>query len=86
MPTTTPLQQLFVLNSPFLKAQAQALVRRLHTEAKTDGERLSRAYRLLFGREPTTTEGRLGREFLAAASWDEYAQVLLGSNEFLYVD
>src|SRR5262249_10566683 len=28
-PTTTPLQQLFVLNSPFMRQQAQALARRL---------------------------------------------------------
>jgi hypothetical protein len=83
--TTTPLQQLFVLNSPFLRNQAQALARRLEAEAG-DGARIRLAYRLLYGREATAREQALGRDFLSASSWDEYAQVLLASNEFMYVD
>jgi hypothetical protein len=85
VPTTTPLQQLFALNSPFLRGQARALARRVGSEATGEG-RVRRAYRLLFAREPTAAELRLGREFLAGAGWEEYAQVLLASNEFLYLD
>src|SRR5205085_5043397 len=33
VPTTTPLQGLFVLNSPLMQAQSAALVRRLNAEA-----------------------------------------------------
>ncbi len=91
-PTTTPLQLLFVLNSPFIRQQAAALVRRLHNAGGSDAERLRRAYRLMYGRQATAAEQRLGQAFLAdagtdrQAAWEQYAQVLLGSNEFLYVD
>jgi hypothetical protein len=86
MPTTTPLQQLYTLNSPWMQAQAQALVRRLHQEAKGDQAQILLAYRLLFGRTPTPTEMRLGQAFVAETGWAPYAQSLLASNEFLYVD
>jgi hypothetical protein len=84
--TTTPLQQLFALNSPLVRARAQALARRLKAEATDDDGRVRRAYRLLYGREPTAAERGLGRDYLAASPWDDYAQVLLTSNEFVFVD
>jgi hypothetical protein len=84
--TTTPLQQLFVLNSPFMRRQAAALVRRLHALGSSDSERIRAGYRLLYGRSATAMEERLGLAFLGEAAWEQYAQVLLASNEFLYVD
>jgi hypothetical protein len=92
LPTTTPLQQLFVLNSAFMARQSAALARRLQAEATDDQGRIGRAYRLLYGRAETAAEERLGLAFLAEAGgdrqagWVQYAQVLLGSNEFLWVD
>ena len=90
VPTTTPLQGLFVLNSPLMQAQSAALVRRLKAEAPGGTEdRVRRAYLLLYGRPPTEGQVRLAAEFLRSGSdtvWEEYAQVLLGSNEFLLVD
>ncbi|MBI1916080.1 MAG: PSD1 domain-containing protein [Planctomycetes bacterium] len=88
-PTTTPLQQLFVLNSPFVQQQAATLSRRLHVEASDTEARVRRAYRLLFARPATDAEVKLAVEFLTPASeaaWQQYAQVLLGSNEFLFID
>jgi hypothetical protein len=90
VPTTTPLQGLFVLNSPLMQTQSAALVRRLKMEAP-DGtaERVRRAYLLLYGRPATEGQVRLALEFLKTgndAVWEEYTQVLLGSNEFLFVD
>jgi hypothetical protein len=86
-PTTTPLQQLFVLNAPFMRRQAQALVRRLRREAPgSDQARIRRAYGLLFGRPPTQTELRLGLEFVREAGWEQYAQVLLATGEMAVVD
>jgi hypothetical protein len=94
LPTTTPLQQLFVLNSPFVQQQAASLARRLKAEAPGSiEERVRRAYLLLYGRAATEGQVRLAVEFLHAkkpaeadALWQQYAQVLLGSNEFLFVD
>ena len=90
VPTTTPLQQLFTLNSPFMQQQADALVRRLKAEATSDEARIQRAYWLLFGRSPTDAQLRFGLEFLGNtpddATWRQYAHVLLGSNEMVFLD
>ena len=87
VPTTTPLQQLYTLNSPFVRQQAAALATRLKNEAPGSAdERIRRAYVLLFGRPATEAQVRLGLEFLQDGQWEQYAQVLLGSNEFLFVD
>lgn len=91
--TTTPTLKLFMLNSPFVLARAEALARRVDREAgPNDAARVSRAYRILFGRAPDAEEARLARAFLARPDsggtprWTRYAQALLISNEALYVD
>jgi hypothetical protein len=89
VPTTTPLQQLYTLNSPLMTHLASELVKRLERDAGPSQEaRIRRAYALLFGRAPSTTELQLALNFLEEgnAAWPQYAQVLLGSNEFLFVD
>ncbi len=91
VPTTTALQQLYTLNSPLMRQQAQALAKRLKTDVPTgDDERIRRAYALLFGRAPTEPQLRLAQEFVGSPATDEtwlqYAHVLLGSNEFVFVD
>lgn len=88
--TNTPLQQLFVLNSPFMLSQATAFVRKLEQECGNDKKgRIELAYRLAFARTATVEEIAAGEEFLSdgsEASWVAYAQVLLGSNEFFFLD
>jgi hypothetical protein len=97
--TITPLQKLFVLNSPLMVRQADALAERLTSEAVPGGgqddeseARIRRAYALLFGRSPTADELRLGLGYLGAepetrrANWPSYAQALLVSNEMFRID
>ncbi len=90
--TSVPLQQLFVLNSDFMARQARALAKRLTADSSvSDSDRVRRAYPLLFGRTASEDEVRLALDFLssgsqASANWEQYAQVLLGSNEFAFVD
>jgi hypothetical protein len=88
--TTTPLQQLFVLNSPFMQEQGNALVGRLSREVGDDvPKRIEWAYRLLFGRLPDEKELQIGLQYVSDGkiqSWQTYAQVLLGSNEFIFLD
>jgi hypothetical protein len=90
--TTVPLQQLFVLNSEFMVQNARALAARLAAAAGDDGGRIRQAFLLLYGRPATEQEVRLGLAFLGGAAaetlspWEQYAQVLLSTNEFLYVD
>jgi len=94
--TTTPLQKMFVLNSSFMVEQAAALANRLTTEICDDAvtantQRITTAYKLLYGRPATDEEVRLGLNFLMAdgdrqVRWKQYAHVLLAANELLYVD
>jgi len=92
--TTVPLQQLFVLNSEFLVNNARSLSARLAKSADDDAERIREAFELLYGRPVTTLELQIGLQFLTTESsarpgltrWEQYAQVLLSTNEFLYVD
>ncbi|HEX8201802.1 MAG TPA: PSD1 and planctomycete cytochrome C domain-containing protein [Isosphaeraceae bacterium] len=100
--TTVPLQQLVVLNDELVVAAARALAARLRADPAGDGHeddaaRLRRAYLLLFGRPATEPEVRLGLGYLGArdpdgppagdlSRWERYAQVLLGTNEFLFID
>ena len=92
--TTVPQQQLFALNSEFMVAQAKAFAARVEKLGASDAERITAAYRLAFGRAPTEREQELAERFLALppktddklTRWEQYAQVLLASNEMMYVD
>ena len=91
--TTTPSQKLFLLNSPFMLSQAKALADRLAVDAPSaDEDRVRRAYELLFARAQAELELRLGLEFLRRSprsemsQWEQYAQLLLASNEMFHVD
>ena len=94
--TTVPLQQLFVLNSEFMVRNAKALAARLAALEKDDSGRVRQAFVLLYGRPATERELNLGMAFLSApdpadagvtlSRWEQYAQVLLSANEFMFVD
>ncbi len=93
--TTVPQQQLFVLNSPFMIEQAKAFAARLHRERPdSDVARIHRAFRLAYGRPPLDAEIEMGLSYLGGEKdaeskltlWQSYAQALLGSNEFTYID
>ncbi len=96
--TTVPQQQLFVLNSPFVVDAAKALAARVQKESASDETRVQRAFLLTFGRPPSEDEVRLAVAFLSGQDssaeqqanrltrWERLAQVLIGSNEFMYVD
>ncbi|MDF1743933.1 MAG: DUF1553 domain-containing protein [Gimesia sp.] len=60
--TTTPLQQLFVLNSPFVRQQAQLLAKQF--EGESSEKRIDAVYRQLFSREPSPNEIQVGLQFL----------------------
>ncbi len=90
--TNVPLQKLFFLNSEVLSARAAALARRIAQRQPERG--IALAYQLLYQREPSARELAQGRDFLTSARrekhgptpWAQYAQVLLSTNEFAYVD
>jgi hypothetical protein len=89
--TTTPLQKLFMLNSPFVLTQAKALAARV-APIKGEKARIRKIYELLFARGPRTEEVDVALHFLRQPTktemnrWEQFAQALLVSNEMLYVD
>ena len=90
--TTSPSQKLFMLNSPFMLERAKAFAQRITASADKDEARIRNAYRLLFARAPEQDEVTVALAYLSKPSsgdisrWDQYAQMLLASNEMLYVD
>jgi hypothetical protein len=66
--TTVPLQQLFVLNSDFMIGNAKALAARLAKLESDDSARIRRAYVLLYGRDATEQEIRMGLDFVHVAA------------------
>ena len=93
--TIVPQQQLFVLNSDFFVKQSKNVAARVEIEAGEDlVAKVHRIYQLLFGRNADQQELIIASSFLLQSDsegaklnrWEQYAQVLLGSNEFLYID
>lgn len=99
--STVAPQALFLLNQPFAIAQADALAQRVMKEApQGDRGRIEWLYQLLYGRPATKQEINIGVRALSragavaksdpkkstSAAWQEYCQVLLCANEFIYVD
>lgn len=93
--STTPLQALYLMNDPFVHAQAKRFSVRVRGEVADDRGRIARAYLLLFGRPPTDSEASTAAEYLAAVTkktggeagaWESLARALFLSNEFVYVD
>ena len=95
--THVPLQKLFFLNSDLMMKQRRVLYDRLKDHAPAnEAAMIQRAYQLLFGRSAQELEVRLALDFLTgsralkppeeAPPWEQYLQVLLSSNEFLFVD
>jgi hypothetical protein len=92
--TTVPQQALYFMNSDFVIEQAKAVMRRPEIVSQTAiAERIGALYRVLFQRSPTADETRLGMDFVTHEpddpklnAWEKYAQVLLESNELVFVD
>jgi hypothetical protein len=63
--STVAPQSLLLMNSPFIAQQMEAMAARVAAEAGADpAARFQRAWRLVFGREPTAFETASGTEFL----------------------
>ena len=86
--TTTPLQKLFVLNSDFMIANAKRLATRLNQEIPDNlPARIDRAFEVVFGRTATADEMVMAESFVADESnWTQFTQILLASNELLFLD
>jgi hypothetical protein len=96
--TTVPQQALFLMNHPCVWEQATALIQRPDVAELAGDQRLERLHQLLFSRPPDAEELAWGLEFVRLPAdieqgavaeqqvWVSYAQALMMSNEFLFID
>ena len=88
-----PQQFLFMMNSPFMLDRARALAARLTDHVDNNADRIEFAYQLLYGRLPTSDETSVATDYLQRPQptdakltrLEQYCQVLLSSNEFMFV-
>ncbi len=81
--TITPLQELFVLNSPFIKQLSAALTKAVETESDNHA-RITQLYRKVLARNPNAEESKAALTYLSAATIEQFAQVLLATNEEVF--
>jgi hypothetical protein len=93
--TTVPQQALFLMNGPFVLEQVRRLIHRPEVHNQNQPEaRIQALHRLVFSRAAEPEEVSLGIRFIEAQTgqsgsltpWEKYAQVLLMTNEFVFVD
>ena len=96
--TTVPQQALFALNSPFVMEQTRALVALPEIAGEANPHRRVEAmFRRVLGRKPTKKETATAVHFIEAAqseeqpkdgltAWEQFAQILLATNELVFVD
>jgi hypothetical protein len=98
--TTVPLQALFFLNGSFVMGQASQMVSQPSFQRMDDEtKRIACLYQHLYQRDPTPDEIHQGLRFLLAntastdpkdertlSNWERYVQVLLMSNDFIFLD
>jgi mono/diheme cytochrome c family protein len=90
--TTVPQQALFTMNSPFVVEQAKQLAARVAGESD-DAARVTALYRHALSRDPDSAEREAALHFVKSVrhdgqltNWDKLAQILLLTNEFVFVD
>jgi hypothetical protein len=81
--TITPLQELFVLNSPFMQQLGAALAKGIEPEG-AQVQHVRALYRKVLSREPSPAETKLGLSYLNGATVEQFAQVLLATNEEVF--
>jgi hypothetical protein len=79
--SNTPLQPLNLMNDPVFVEAAEALAARI--EEAPEGERVTRAFALCFGRTPTAKERDAVLSHVARRGWFGASRALLNTDEFL---
>jgi len=97
--SNVPTQSLFMMNSPFVRRQANKLAERLLArDAQSETDRMHRLFFAAYGRPGSPGEIRRGVEYIAgsggesktdsqdAAAWTQLCHAVLMSTEFLTHD
>ncbi|HEY2250694.1 MAG TPA: DUF1553 domain-containing protein, partial [Planctomycetaceae bacterium] len=97
--STMPLQALALFKSEFVLERARSFAARLARDHADETARVPAAYLTAWGREPDGDELKMAAQFLEtqateyqsqpdprSRAWVDFCQMLLSSNEFLYVE
>ena len=84
--STTPLQAFAMLNDAFLIRQCEHIAKRLVAESATPEMQVDAAFRLILLRKPDDKERRRFLHYVERHGLANAVQILLNSNEFVYVD
>ncbi len=88
--TTVPQQALFFMNHPLVREAAGSFWSRPDVAAKADEQqKVAGLFRAALGRAPADDETAWALEFVHAAgdtAWQQLAQAVLTTNEFLFID
>jgi hypothetical protein len=79
-------QALELLNGDHSNAMAEALAKRLDSEAPSNNAKVDLAYRLAAGRAPSPKERETALRYLESGSLREFSLAILNLNAFLYVN
>jgi hypothetical protein len=71
--TTVPQQRLFLMNSDFMQAEAEELAKRVASEPDNRA-RIKKVYLLVYGRDPSEAEIKLGIDYLHSEPMREYEE------------
>ena len=83
--STTPLQALNLMNSPFVVQQSALIAERAEREAGQGAEAVKRCFELLLGRAPQATELRASLAVSQKRGLKFVARALINSNEFAFI-
>ena len=85
--STTALQALALLNSPFMAEQTREFAARVRREAGNDpAEQTRRAFQLAFARPANDSEMARGTALIAAHGLEALCRGIYNANEFIYID
>ena len=91
--TILPTQALYMMNSPFVNAEAKRAGERIIRSGATDAERVRLVYRLVLGRDPSAVEADVVMKFIEeskagekSGAWSALVHSLFGSVDFRHLD
>ena len=85
--STTPLQALNLMNSPFVISQSKLIAKRALTESKNDLTRtLDRCFELLLARHPTAQERTAVQNITSKEDLFLVCRAILNSNAFTFLE
>lgn len=84
--STHALQALNLMNSEFIRHEAQRFAARIQSKCGAESCRVEEAYSLALGRPAREAERKMAHEYLrSGGDWVGFAQAMLNRNEFVYV-